>query len=74
MQLTKVLPACTMQEQNFSFCANFWSEKIKMERLGHLQAISHTWLRIEPNELADLEWAEQSYLSDGSRLSSLPGG
>lgn len=31
-----------------------------MERHGYLQAISHTWLRIEPNELPDREWAEQA--------------
>lgn len=58
----RFLLACTICKQNFSYCADFWSEKKEMEWLGHLQAIYHTWSRIKPNELPDLEWAEQSYL------------
>lgn len=65
IQPTEVLPACTMGEQDLSFSVqNSWSgkKKKKMERLGYLQAISHTWSRIGPNEQPDLEWAEQTYL------------
>lgn len=51
IQHAEALPDGTMGEQ-----------KIKMERFGHLRAISHTWWRKEPNALPDLEWAERSYL------------
>lgn len=45
-----------------------------MEILHYLQAVSHTWSGIEPNELPDLEWEEKTFTSGGSRLSSPPGG
>lgn len=32
-----------------------------MERLTYLQAISDIRIGIEPNELPDLEWEEQTY-------------
>lgn len=72
------MPACTTGDPNFS-CANFSGVELKnketeMEILRYLQAISHTWSGIEPNELPDLEWEEKTFTSGGSRLSSPPGG
>lgn len=60
-------------------CKFFWSgakknKEIEMEILHYLQAVSHTWSGIEPNELPDLEWEEKTFTSGGSRLSSPPGG